>query len=91
MKKMFGLAMLVVACVAMPIGTGWTSAADDKAWVADCIMDNANEGQSPKVVETYCKCMVELMPENTNQTVSQWEKTHRKEEAVCSAKAGWKD
>jgi hypothetical protein len=64
--------------------------ADDTKWIAQCMMDNKDEGKPTEVVQKYCECMNEKMDDNETQSVTQWEKTHRKEDAACSAKAGWK-
>lgn len=34
--------------------------------------------------------MNEKMSDNETKSITEWEKTHPKEEAECSAKAGWK-
>ncbi|MBF0214187.1 MAG: hypothetical protein HQM00_11610 [Magnetococcales bacterium] len=92
MRKGWSVALVAGALLVsgMMAGTASATEADDKAWVLQCIKDNAGEGQTPKVVESYCTCMVDLMPESTNQSVTQWEKTHKKEDEKCSAQAGWK-
>lgn len=64
--------------------------ADDIKWVAQCLDDNKNEGKSLDVVKIYCECMNDKMSENETLSITQWEKTHPKEEAECDAKAGWK-
>ena len=64
--------------------------ADDTKWIAQCMMDNKDEGKSTAVVQKYCECMNEKMSDNETQSITQWEKTHPKEEKECDAKAGWK-
>ncbi len=64
--------------------------ADDIKWIAKCITDNKDEGQTPEVVKTYCECMNEKMDDNETQSVTQWEKKNPKEQKECSDKAGWK-
>lgn len=64
--------------------------ADDTKWIAQCMMDNKDEGKPTEVVQKYCECMNEKMSENETQSVTQWEKTHPKEEKECSDRAGWK-
>ena len=64
--------------------------ADDIKWIAQCMMDNKNEGQPTEVVQKYCECMNEKMDDNETQSITQWEKTHKKEAKECDAKAGWK-
>jgi hypothetical protein len=63
---------------------------DDMKWIAQCIIDNKDEGQPMEVVQKYCECMNSKMDDNETQTVTQWEKTHPKERKECSDKAGWK-
>lgn len=64
--------------------------ADDTKWIAQCMMDNKDEGKSTDVVRKYCECMNDKMSSNETQSVTQWEKSHPTEEKECSAKAGWK-
>jgi hypothetical protein len=64
--------------------------ADDIKWIAQCMMDSKDEGKSTQVVQKYCECMNEKMDDNEMRSVTQWEKSHRKEEEECSAIAGWK-
>ena len=64
--------------------------ADDTKWIAQCMMDNKDEGKPTEVVQKYCECMNNKMSSNETQSVSQWEKSHPKEEKECSAQAGWK-
>jgi len=64
--------------------------ADDKAWIAKCIKDNADQGQSADVVKSYCTCMNDKMSSSETESITTWEKTHKKEADECSAQAGWK-
>lgn len=64
--------------------------ADDKKWIAQCIKDNKDEGAKPEVVRKYCTCMNDKMDANETKSITEWEKTHKKEAAECSKKAGWK-
>lgn len=66
------------------------SDADDTKWIAQCMMDNKDEGKSAEVVRKYCECMNDKMSSDETKSVTQWEKTHPDEEKECSAKAGWK-
>ena len=63
---------------------------DDMKWIAQCIMDNKDEGQPMEVVQKYCECMNSKMDDNETQSVTQWEKSHKKEQKECSDAAGWK-
>jgi hypothetical protein len=63
--------------------------ADDTKWIAQCLLDNA-KGASTEVVQKYCECMNDKMDENETLSITQWEKSHPKEEKECDAVAGWK-
>ncbi|MBF0399538.1 MAG: hypothetical protein HQL80_10625 [Magnetococcales bacterium] len=64
--------------------------ADDMKWIAQCMQDNANAKVAPETVSIYCTCMNEKMDENETKSITQWEKSHPKEQAECDRKAGWK-
>ena len=64
--------------------------ADDYKWVAKCIEDNKDQGQTAEVVKKYCECMNSKMDANESQSVTQWEKSHPQERKECDQKAGWK-
>jgi hypothetical protein len=63
---------------------------DDVKWVNQCVEDNKNEGAKKDVVLKYCTCMNNKMSDNETQSITQWEKTHKTEQAACSKAAGWK-
>ncbi len=75
---------------AKPADTSAPASPDDMKWIAQCIMDNKDEGQPMEVVQKYCECMNSKMDDNETQSVTQWEKSHPKEQKECSDKAGWK-
>lgn len=94
MKKFL---LTLMACALFFSFSGLTMAAevkkaspDDMKWIAQCIIDNKDEGQPMEVVQKYCECMNSKMDENETQSVTQWEKTHPQERKECSDKAGWK-
>ena len=64
--------------------------ADDVKWINQCIKDNKDEGATAAVVRKYCECMNNLMEASETRSITQWEKTHKKERDDCSRKAGWK-
>ncbi len=64
--------------------------ADDAAWIAKCVADNAKEGASAETVQKYCGCMNNKMSDNETLSITAWEKSHPKEMAACEAEAGWK-
>ncbi|MEJ0078998.1 MAG: hypothetical protein WDO17_26920 [Alphaproteobacteria bacterium] len=63
---------------------------DDVKWINQCADDNKNEGAKKDVVLKYCTCMNNKMDNNETRSITQWEKTHQKEQAACSKEAGWK-
>jgi hypothetical protein len=66
------------------------AAADDDAWIAKCVKDNAKEGAKDEVVKKYCTCMNSKMDANETQSITKWEKTHPDEMKACEKEAGWK-
>lgn len=81
---------VLILMTSLAASTQAFAGADDTKWIAQCMMDNKDEGATTKVVQKYCECMNNLMSEDETQTITQWEKTHKKERDMCSAKAGWK-
>ena len=63
---------------------------DDARWVAQCVSDNKDEKAAVDVISKYCTCMNNKMSDNETQSITQWEKTHKTEQAACSKAAGWK-
>jgi len=89
--KSIGTAFFALSALAAAFAAGPASAGPyDAQWIARCITDNKDEGQTQQVVAAYCTCMVSLMPESEERTVTQWEKTHKREENLCGARAGWR-
>jgi hypothetical protein len=78
------------AVVALTAVTPARADSDDVKWVGQCVSDNKDEGQSVDVVTSYCSCMNDQMSSSESQSITQWEKTHKKEMDACAAKAGWK-
>lgn len=87
MKLVTGVLCLVVALSASSLVF---ADADDVKWINQCIKDNKDEGAKPAVVRKYCECMNSKMDSSETQSVTQWEKTHKKERDDCSRQAGWK-
>lgn len=83
------ISMMLLLASAFAAGSAFAGA-DDTKWIAKCMVDNKNEGASTEVVTKYCTCMNNKMDDNETKSISQWEKTHKKERDECSAKAGWK-
>jgi hypothetical protein len=63
---------------------------DDVNWINKCIADNKDEGQTRAVLVAYCTCMNNEMSSSETKSISEWEKTHKKEAEACGKKAGWK-
>jgi hypothetical protein len=83
----------ITAAVAMALAVFSNTAladADDEKWIAQCVKDNKDEGAKEEVVYKYCTCMNDKMSKDETRSVSQWEKTHKKEMKECEKKAGWK-
>jgi hypothetical protein len=80
---------LVLIGATLSAGAVYASSADDAKWIARCIMDNKDEKVSADVMTKYCTCMTNKMDENETKSVTQWEKTHKTEEAQCDKESGW--
>ncbi|RDV05403.1 hypothetical protein [Undibacter mobilis] len=63
---------------------------DDAKWVAQCVKDNKDEGQTVEVITSYCTCMNNKMSSNETRSITQWEKANKREMEACSTQAGWK-
>jgi hypothetical protein len=50
-----------------------SSTSDDIQWIARCMSDNRNQGQSAEVIRKYCECMVSKMDDDETQSVTEWE------------------
>ena len=89
--KSIAVAVLLAACIAPGVAVAQKMNADDLKWVNQCIDDNKGEaGATPAIARAYCTCMNEKMDDNESRSITQWEKTHRKERDACSKQAGWK-
>lgn len=88
--KAFGTTMLALAGFAALFASAPARAdADDAKWIKQCVEDNKAEKQTPETIAAYCACMTAKMSSSDTQTVSQWEKTHKKEEEACGKQSGW--
>ena len=72
-----------------PVGPAFANA-DDDAWIAKCVGDNADQGQSAQTIAVYCSCMNGKMSTSETLSITAWEKTHPAEEKACSKAANWK-
>ncbi|QFY44533.1 hypothetical protein F6R98_19440 [Candidatus Methylospira mobilis] len=86
MKSMYFAVAMTAALASGAVFAG----SDDVKWISQCIADNQAEGQTPETLTTYCTCMNNKMDDNETKTITQWEKTHKKEEEACAAQAKWK-
>lgn len=84
--KLFALS---IAALSFAGGPALADADDDK-WIAKCVKDNKGEGAKESVVKKYCECMNDKMDKNETKSVTEWEKTHKKEVDQCSKESGWK-
>ena len=90
MKTKAGILFFVASLLVNQLAFAGTAEDDDAKWIAQCITDSKGSGQTDEVILKYCSCMNDKMSDNETQSISQWEKTHPKEEKECDAKAGWK-
>ena len=90
MRCLFVATALVLSFAAAPASAQKMNA-DDLKWVNQCIDDNKGErGATPAIVRKYCICMNEKMDDNETRSITQWEKTHKKEREACDKEAGWR-
>jgi hypothetical protein len=80
--------LLAVSSLAPKVALAATT--DDVKWINQCVEDNKNEGAKREVVLKYCTCMNNKMDNNETRSITQWEKSHQREQAACSKEAGWK-
>ena len=85
------LAVLAVGNILVGFVAPAFANADDDAWIAKCVKDNGDQGQSADTVAVYCSCMNGKMGTNEMLSITAWEKQHPDEEKACSAAAGWKN
>ena len=88
-KPITALTALALSAFCFAITPAMADADDDK-WIAKCVKDNKDEGAKPEVVKKYCTCMNEKMDSSESKSITEWEKSHKKEAAQCSKEAGWK-
>lgn len=90
MKIKLATLVALSALTAALAGPAAAQTTDDVKWINQCVGDNKDEGQTQQVVLAYCTCMNNQMSNNESQSITQWEKTHKKEMEMCSSRAGWK-
>jgi hypothetical protein len=83
--------IIAISCVSLAFfGCVARADSDDDKWIARCMKDNKDEGAKESVVYKYCSCMNDKMDKDETRSISEWEKTHKKEMKECERKAGWK-
>lgn len=91
--RIVAASLLLVSSVALTIPVFSNPAlagADDAKWIAQCLADNADAKVPVEKVTIYCTCMNEKMEDGETKSITQWEKSHPKEQKECDALAGWK-
>lgn len=89
--KIFSSSLLIAsALLAVSAAPPAFANADDDAWIAKCVRDNADQGQTAETVAVYCSCMNGKMSTNETLSITAWEKLHPTEEKECSKAANWK-
>jgi hypothetical protein len=86
-KLLIPAAIVALSALASP---SMASTEEDNKWVAKCVSDNSKEGVTVETVTKYCVCMNDKMSEDEEQSITEWEKSHTKEQAECDKVAGWK-
>lgn len=89
-RMMIAAAALFVGASTCAMKPALAATADDVKWINQCVDDNKNEGAKRDVVLKYCTCMNNKMDNNETRSITQWEKSHPREQAACSREAGWK-
>lgn len=90
MKVAFAATLAALSFFALAPVTPALANADDDAWIAKCVGDNADQGQTPETIAVYCSCMNGKMSSSETLSITAWEKTHPAEEKACSKAANWK-
>lgn len=80
--------LMMGACALVVSFQAFAGEADEK-WIAKCVGDNADQGQTNAVLQKYCSCMNYKMDEDETRSVTEWEKTHESEAIACENEAGW--
>jgi hypothetical protein len=90
MKHLLSTLFIAAAAVAVSAAQPAFANADDDAWIAKCVGDNSDQGQSAETIATYCSCMNGKMSTSETLSITAWEKIHPAEEKACSKAANWK-
>ena len=90
MKIKLATVAVLSVLTAVLAGPATAQTTDDVKWINQCVADNKDEGQTQQVILSYCTCMNNQMSNNETQSITQWEKTHKREMEMCSSRAGWK-
>lgn len=90
MKAKLATIAALSVLTAVLAGPATAQTTDDVKWINQCVSDNKDEGQTQQVVLSYCTCMNNQMGNNESRSITQWEKSHKREMEMCSSRAGWK-
>jgi len=90
MKAALFVTLAAMSFVAFAPAAPALANADDDAWIAKCVGDNADQGQTPETIAVYCSCMNGKMSSSETLSITAWEKLHPAEEKACSKAANWK-
>ncbi len=86
----FALSAVLILTFAAGAAGSAAANADDDAWIAKCVSDNADQNQTPETIAVYCSCMNGKMSSSETLSITAWEKLHPAEEKACSKAANWK-
>ena len=90
MKSIFTKVAAVTLMAFAFVSTTARADADDEKWIAQCVKDNKDEGATAAVVKKFCTCMNNKMDDKEVKSISEWEKSHKKEMKACEKEADWK-
>ncbi len=84
----------VSAVVGLMVLGGNAFAADKNAEKANdmkkCKDMQSDQGQTADVVNKWCECVWEKMPDSAAGSLDSWAKSNKAADEACAAKAGWK-
>lgn len=90
--KIFNLAAVVVVLPALvSAGVAAELSAADRAWIAACVTQLANEpAPNADVKRRYCLCMHEQFDDNQPVTQTEMERMYPPLHRACNRESGWK-
>jgi hypothetical protein len=91
MRRIAASVLVFASALGATIAVGPAYAnSDDVKWIAKCVSDNSDQGQSAQVISAYCTCMNDKMSSSETLSITAWEKSHPAEQEACSKQANWK-